>query len=121
MTDEQIAVFVGFEWGKIDYVSSLSPELNSTYEAWISPLTKCSDKSQPLRPEEVMEELPDFQHDLNVWEKYVFPEFPDVIMWKRNGVWSASFSPLYHGGGRGRTICKALVKALAPIIEGGKK
>ena len=80
-TNEQKKEFwekIGFKWGKVDYVSGLSSELNGTYETWVSPLASNGDKSKPLDNQEVMEGLPDI--DLNNLFKYAVPKLPFLRM-----------------------------------------
>jgi len=104
MTNEQIAKFCGFKPYSVTSNRIIS---------WI-------------KDGVVYERVPDFYHDLNACEKYVFsklkklylrvqinifsphPDFTSIIIFGSTGV--------IHGEGTGNTICAALLTAIEPII-----
>ena len=108
-TNEQIAEFCGIHIHHHIPITIYDGEPES--EIWSPIWFDANNNRLPL--------LPDFNKHEN-WEKYVFPKFPDVITWKKNSIWYASFSPLYQGTSQGNDTCSALREAIAPIIEGGK-
>lgn len=72
--NKKLAEWAGFKYGRFDFVSSLSSELNFIDTGWLSPVAI----KEPYSSKDFLRELPDFPNSLDACLKWLVPKLNHI-------------------------------------------